>query len=303
MLKKLLTILSALLLGFVFPAAGKKPSGPVSLEPSSKWIMQYEDDSCRLLRSFGEDDRSIVLTMSRYGLGHSFNITIAGDRLKTTNLHRPLQLQFGAHEREFEVEFFRGKLGLRKALVGKERIRIAPLTEEQKNLVKEWKPNSGVSPVIPIAKEQYSAANYLKVTRARKFSYILKTGSLDKPFAAMDACIGQLLTEWGIDVEKHKTLSRYVTPTNNPKQWIKSEDYPPDMLFAGQPALVQFRLSIDAQGKVTDCHIQKTTRRKEFDNAVCRNLKRKARFSPALDKDGNAIASYWRNTVRFQMGI
>ncbi len=124
---------------------------------------------------------------------------------------------------------------------------------------------------------------------------------MDKPLAALSTCIDELMTHWGIDIEKHKKLSRSVVPDGNPGRWIKGNDYPTDMLHQRQPALVQFRLSVDETGAVTGCHIQKTTRPKEFDDAVCKSLTRRANFLPALDENGKPIKSFYRNTVRFQI--
>jgi outer membrane biosynthesis protein TonB len=70
-------------------------------------------------------------------------------------------------------------------------------------------------------------------------------------------------------------------------------------LNAGQGAIVNFRLLVDAAGSVTGCFIQQTTRLKEFDDAVCKSISRRAKFDPALDKDGKPILSYYNNTVRF----
>jgi hypothetical protein len=118
---------------------------------------------------------------------------------------------------------------------------------------------------------------------------------------SLDKCIDELLTHWGIDVEKHKNLKRSPVPAQNPGRWIYSSDYPMDMLQIGQPALVEFRLSVSEDGKPTACHIQATTRPKEFDDAVCKSLLRRAAFEPALDSEGKPIASYWRSRVRFQI--
>jgi TonB family protein len=62
---------------------------------------------------------------------------------------------------------------------------------------------------------------------------------------------------------------------------------------------VHFRLSVDARGKVSDCHIQRSTRPEGFDEAVCEVLMHRARFKPALDAEGKPMASYYINTVRF----
>lgn len=73
------------------------------------------------------------------------------------------------------------------------------------------------------------------------------------------------------------------------------------MLMQGQPAIVEFRLSVGADGAPLSCHIQSTTRPKEFDEAVCGSLMKRARFSPALDAEAKPMTSYYRNTVRFQI--
>jgi outer membrane biosynthesis protein TonB len=121
------------------------------------------------------------------------------------------------------------------------------------------------------------------------------------PLAALDTCIDNLLTSWGIDVEKHKTLSQQTKPLKSPAKWVVSSDYPVGMLSAGQPALVNFRLSIGPDGAPTGCYIQATTRPKEFDNAVCKSVMKRARFSPALDAQGQPLASYYQNSVYFEI--
>jgi outer membrane biosynthesis protein TonB len=130
---------------------------------------------------------------------------------------------------------------------------------------------------------------------------MLETGSMRRPLAALDTCIDNLLISWGVDVEKHKTLSKQVKPLQSPDKWIVSSDYPENMLSAGQPALVNFRLSIGPDGLPTACHIQAATRPKEFDNAVCKSVMRRARFSPALDATGQPLVSYYQSNVYFRL--
>jgi outer membrane biosynthesis protein TonB len=129
---------------------------------------------------------------------------------------------------------------------------------------------------------------------------MLETGSMRAPLAALDTCIDNLLVSWGVDVEKHKALSKQVEPLQSPGKWVVASDYPSNMLSAGQPALVNFRLSVGTDGVPTACHIQLTTRPKEFDNAVCKSVMRRARFSPALDATGQPLQSYYQNVVRFE---
>jgi hypothetical protein len=155
--------------------------------------------------------------------------------------------------------------------------------------------------VEPISEDRQKAVRYLRVGKPLRKPVTLETGSMRAPLAALDTCIDNLLISWGVDVEKHKTLRKQAEPLQSPGKWVVSSDYPNNMLSVGQPALVNFRLSIGPDGVPSACHIQATTRPKEFDNAVCKSVMRRARFSPALDATGQPMPSYYQNTVRFQI--
>jgi TonB family protein len=177
-------------------------------------------------------------------------------------------------------------------------MRFGLLTEQELAEIRKIKP--GVAYIFPsIGIDRERAVTQLKVEGKKKQALILQFGPMHKPMAALSTCIDTLLKDWGLDVEKHKSLTRLVTPVNNPGNWVKSRDYPADMLFEGQPAVVEFRLDVDGNGNVTGCHIQETTRKKEFDDAVCRSLMKRAKFLPALDAEGNSLKSYYQNTVNF----
>ena len=140
---------------------------------------------------------------------------------------------------------------------------------------------------------------YIEVTKALRQPFVLETGSLGGPLAAMRKCTDELLGHWGIDVAKHATLSRRATPKTDPRHWVKPSDYPSTMIMDGRRAIVHFRVNIDVGGKPTACHIQQSTRPKAFDDAVCKAIMRNAEFEPALDAEGAPIATYWLNTVTF----
>lgn len=295
---------SALLLlifSLALPQTASAKKEPNRMKPTTPWAMRYEDDSCALQRQFGEGKDRVVLTLSRFGPGHSFRMTLAGKPLRLRDTDRNLYIQFGAEEEEQHIDYLVGSMAEMPALVVREKVRIGKPVgsgiKADKFGNSKWDEMSDAS----ISHDRYVAADHLAIRIPLKKRIVLETGSLGKPQTAMKTCINDLMTRWGIDVEKHKTLSRPVRASSNPGRWMKPEDYPKDMLRERQPALVNFRLSVDATGKPTDCHIQQTTRPKEFDDAVCDTLIRNGEFKPALDADGNPIASYWRNTVRFAL--
>ncbi len=273
---------------------------PLVLKPASAWHVDYAEDRCRLAREFGAGDEQVYLFLDRYGPTEYFRMTLAGKPVKTPVDKADATLQFGPTEVEQSIMSWKGNLGKMPALIFANSIRLAPPAPAEfaaatKSDKDEW------IDYAPISEARQKAIKYLTVGKPLRRPVTLETGSMRAPFVALDKCIDNLMTTWGIDTEKHRSLTRKVQPQQSPGKWVVASDYPLNMLASGQPAIVEFRLSVGADGVPTACHIQSTTRPKEFDDAVCKSVMRRARFDPAIDATGKPLASYYRNTVRFQI--
>lgn len=273
------------------------PEEPSRLKPSSKWISDYQPDGCRLMRAFGEGDDQILLQLSRFAPTDSFSMTLSGKKLGMKSKGQA-NIQFGPTEAEQSIEYLPGVIGKYSALVMSGDMRIVPLSAQQLKEIGQTKAPQIVK-LAPIGAEREKAVTYLKIGKPLRKPVILELGPMDKPFAALSTCISDLVTSWGLDAEKHKSMVRWVMPVSSPGNWIKSSEYPTKMLAANQPAIVEFRLEVDEAGNATQCHIQQTTRPKEFDNAVCKGIMKRAKFVPALDAEGKPLRSYYQNTVKF----
>ncbi len=275
-------------------------SEPLVLKPTSSWQVNYANERCRLGRQFGEGNQTMLLFMDRFSAYDEFRLTIAGKLVETRLQKGDADIQFGPTEQKQKLAYLIGNIAEDPAFVFTRSTRIAPFTAAEQLATKNRGDNNDVD-IQPVSQERKKAVKYVRIGKPLNRPVTLETGSLGAPFAALDKCIDNLVASWGVDVEKHKTLSRAATPLKSPDTWIKSYDYPKGMLFAGQPALVNFRLSIGPDGVPTACHIQATTRPKEFDNAVCKSVMKRARFSPALDAQGQPLASYYQNNVYFRL--
>ncbi len=273
---------------------------PVSLEPGSNWTVDYADDSCRLLRQFGTKEDTVVLIFNRFAPGDQFQLTVAGKPVALKRATRPASIRFGPTEAEQEHGFAPGIMGDGKsALVFAGQMRIAPLTEGEREKMENSEKGAFILP--PISDERKAAVTELTIGRPLSRPVILKLGAMDKPLAALSACQDELMTHWGIDVEKHRHLSALARPDGNPGRWVNANDYPRGMIARGKEAIVHFRMSVDEKGDATACYIQQSTRPKAFDDVVCRSLMKRAKFQPARDQNGKPIASYYRNTARFMI--
>lgn len=298
MLRITLTLLA--IASMTAPAFGKSGKEALILKPTSAWHVDYADDRCRLARKFGEGGEEAYVFFDRYGPGEYFRLTVAGNPIKTFSDKGDAAVQFGPAEQEQQLLFFNGNSGKFPALVFASSVRLAGPSEAELDAIKNRGKDEWIE-VAPVSDARQKAIKYLTIGKPLRRPVTLETGPMRAPFVALDKCIDNLMTTWGIDVEKHKSLTRGAKPTESPGKWVVSSDYPLDMLRSGQPAIVEFRLSVGADGVPSACHIQSTTRPKEFDNAVCKSVMRRARFDPALDAGGKPLASYYRNTVRFQI--
>ena len=71
---------------------------------------------------------------------------------------------------------------------------------------------------------------------------------------------------------------------------FSTDDYPATALQNGEEGTVQARLQVDPQGRVSGCSIIRSSGHASLDDATCNILRKRARFTPARDAHGNAVA-------------
>lgn len=290
---------------FLSPAIAKKDAPePIRLAPSSNWNVDFADDSCRLARLFGEGEEQALLYFERYEPGDRFFFVVAGSPMATMRNRTSAFLQFGSGMPEFETKLSRGSVGDFSPALLISRITFEGLAYKTDSAGKEVPEETFRADIFAqeIDPEVEAKIDQITVRDSRKTTVIFETGSLGEPMKVLRSCTEDLLSHWGIDVEKHRNLRKNVVPSGNPGSWVTNKDYPKDLLRKNVSGLVQFRLSIDAEGRPTDCHIQQSSRPQAFDKVVCENLMKNGEFEPAETSSGEPIASYWRSAVRFEVG-
>jgi TonB family protein len=268
----------------------------VTLEPASKWQLNYALDSCRLVRVFGGPDHKTVFVIEQYEPSDTYTVQIAGPDFASRRFSQP-SLRFGPNGGSVPAaQVIAASIGTFGA--GRTSISIPLLAKLQRD-PRLPPPRDRGEIQYPTDPEAAGAIIWFEMLEKGRVLGRLNLGSMREPVKALNACTEELLTHWGIDVAAHRTRKRGVVVIGTPDRWLTSSSYPADLLAKGTQGIVYFRLGVDEQGRVTSCHIQQSTRPAAFDEAVCRGISRKARFEPALDASGNPIKSYYRSTVRF----
>lgn len=267
----------------------------IELAPATPWNVHYAEDNCRLVRIFGAEKQKVIFSIEQDAPGDSFRMTLVGPMFDGPARKGEASITFGAMP-EQQILFFPGTVGEdQPAWIFGDAARIKPHSPEEIASADAH----GIR-AAPITEAEEAMVTSVTIGRPLRHRVRLNTGPMKAAFAAMRSCTDELLDHWGIDVARHRELSRPVLPVGNPAKWLDSGDYPRAMLARSQPGIVRFRLSVGADGKPTACHIQRSTNSEGFDDAVCKGVMRRARFEPALDKEGRPIASYYVNAVRFQ---
>ncbi|MGB3166741.1 MAG: energy transducer TonB [Alteraurantiacibacter sp.] len=290
-------------LGFAGAAIGKPVNPePTTLAPVMNWNVDFAEDSCALRRMFGEEGQRVYLELRQYEPGNPLVAMVASNDFDRLNRPRDFSFSFAPDAEFQEVDF---PMGIDSDDLGKGAMFYTSLmTAEQRALSGELR--SGHS--IPLAIEdkvrdtREAAITHVTVNGLFEEPIVLETGSIHPAMGVMRQCMDELVEHWGVDVEAHRTLLRTVQPLEM-NSWVRrvQQYYPRSALMRGQQAYVRIRLNVSEEGRATDCAIQASFNEAVFDEAACRQLLRYSRFEPALDANGDPIASYWHTAVRYQV--
>lgn len=263
---------------------------PETLTRAGKWLVNYDRDACHLAAQFGEGKNAVIAKFTRYEPGDHFDLALMGNRFSSSDAEVVGTIDFGISAKPVDLNGFHGNVGKMQAIFlrslrfdgwqSKEKFDVAPrLTVEQEARI------TGVTVDL----------------RGRR-AVRLEFGSLLKPLAQMRLCMDNLVKSWGYDPVEQAAALRPVGAITAPGGWLSSSDYPLNAVMNGHNGLVQFRLDVDAEGKVAGCFILSRTSPDDFADITCRAMTRRARLQPALDAKGKPMRSYYVNKVIWLSG-
>lgn len=291
-------------------------SAPVHLAPASKWVLDYADDSCRLIRTFGDPAAPSVLLFERASPISPMSMLVIGTPFRTGSSSAKLTARFtppvglafedgqGATAPAtkqpailwpsvgfYHVEKMGGSIpdALKKAMESVKRGERPPPTDLAKVA-------SGRAEAAALA-AQVSA---IEITPGHRAPVILDTGTMGRAVSMLNDCTRNQLRGWGVDPDVEDKIVRRPW-TASPGNWFSSSDYPSNQFQNGQESLIEARLLVDATGRPTKCTSLTHVNGPEFSKAVCDAFMKRANFAPAELADGTKVPSYYVQTVHFKM--
>lgn len=260
----------------------------LEMEPTTKWVLDYDRTSCKLARRFSSGDDVISAQFIAYNVGPGFELRLLGKPLQMSR-SREIGLAFGS-------EFPARRVATEVGQIGEDKLpllfmgvhRLLPVSQ---GVVAEMSP------------EQEALVETVTVTMPGGKAYLLKTGSMAEPMEAMRTCLDDLVRSWGLEPASLKRIVTPAEPIGSPGKWIRSSDYPSSQLNDGTSSNVSFMLIVGENGKVEDCYVQSVTDDSVFGDIVCEKVRERARFQPAKDNAGRSVRSLYRNSVRWRTGF
>jgi len=97
-------------------------------------------------------------------------------------------------------------------------------------------------------------------------------------------------------------ISKAAAARGNPGEWVTNDDYPASALRNEEEGSVGISFNVNARGRVEGCSVTAGSGSRALDDATCRLVTSRGRYSPALDAAGNPIAG-GRKSLRFTWKI
>jgi len=132
--------------------------------------------------------------------------------------------------------------------------------------------------------EALAAAQSIRVERNGEPVFEIAFGRAAAAIEEVRQCEHAVMREWGIDPVAHAALR--TLPRGEIGRFVTNSDYPDSALPDGHEGTVTVRLTIDPEGKVTDCAPVVSSGHEDLDRRTCTILVRRARLTPAIGADG-----------------
>lgn len=254
----------AFLIALSLPQTAGAAPVEAPLPPVGKWVVDFASANCSASRNYGDPAKPIIFGIRPAPNGETFELMAVFPR-RASNI---------AEESPGTVDFGRGP-------------------------IKAWLLRYGSKPehviysyrirAAQMAQAQSATAVTLRAKGAATTTFAL--ANLPNVLSTLQKCTADLQRYWNMNGEKDGTVVQPARTRRDLRYLFSAGDYPAEAVSRGQEGSGQFLLLIDETGSVAGCHVVKTTGIPVFDGMSCNVLRERAKFSPAIGRDGKPVRS------------
>lgn len=252
------------------------------LQPTGKWNVEYTPTSCEAKRRFGEV--AIAIVPGPLGESTRLMLELPGKAVKARQY--PALIDPGDGR------------GVEKATA-----LLFPLAKAGTRGLYSVLPNALIDRAMASGTIGLQVGNP-KLKIAVKYADVsLALGSTASLRKALDTCMTDLRTQWGMVGGKLPKPAIASYSKGDVRTIFKSEDYPEEAADAGQSGTTRYLLMIGRDGSVMDCVVATSSGIASLDAMGCQVIRERARFKPATDAKGKpTVDTYVTPPIRWQLG-
>lgn len=271
-----MTVLSNLIiLALAFQAAdpASEPKQPGLAQV--RWEIDYGTTKCRLIRHFVEAGQPYRLAIDRDWTFGGYQWALYGSALPLHSSMKSVEIALGRNDvRRFKLKSY-------------------AVTEGEARLA--WSDPDG------LLFNNIRETDRFQLATAKRLDLSLDLTNLNAAMEALEKCEDDLWRNWGFDPRQIRLLSKRAEPSGNAGRWATNDDYPRVDFVNRNEGMSTFLLNVDAKGAVTRCRIVDSSGFPSLDKQTCALMLVRGAFDPARDADGNPVASFYINRVRWQV--
>lgn len=249
------------------------PASSAPLQPTEKWHVFFDETQCLAQRNYGSEKRPLYLILKQPALGDVVQVAVATGRGSTQPTEFDGTLAFDrqpARKASFLIFEPRG-----------ERLRV-------------------YSANVPIPEMEVArTASTMRVT-VQGLEETFALANMGDLMSIMKSCAADLAKYWNID--KATAEAKLASRARGSLQGVLSpDDYPTAALMNGKTGRVRVALLVNESGKVADCSVVETSNVAVLDAQACIAIKERAKFTPAVGKDGKPARDGFIQAINWQL--
>lgn len=272
-LRKIAESMPGLALAAAFAAAAPGLAVQPAAPEGPYWNVDHGELYCTLARYNGADQVNFGLRVIP-GAGRT-ELVVTSRAWRRTPLHygQSADIVLEPGGRRFPARAYTGRL--------RSRDRVVLLT--------------GLDPAFV---DSFAEAGRIRLVRGDE---VVEEIAFPRPGAAVRTlrdCFDRTLGEWGVDVARRATLQSLPVAINIP---FYDGDYPDAALRDNAQGVAVIRLTVGADGRVSDCAAVRSSGNRELDYRSCQNFRAMGRFRPAIGADGQPAEAGIVTTVTWRI--
>ena len=248
---------------------------PTVIEPSSKWVVNYADDMCLLERRFGADPNSVQLAFEANSMGQGATLyMIRGGTSYPSEKTNVRVFADGAEVANVPAFTY---------AVTSKHLMLTNLTLDRIQLSK------------------LGAASQIAISPNRNKFTSLNVPTFASALQALETCRADLVLGWGMSLTDQARLKSEAKSSFKGISGFSSDDYPDSALHDGKEGKARVRLRVEADGKVSECFVMRSSGSEAIDKQTCDVYRTRYHYRPAVDTDGKPMASFVVNAVAWRI--